>query len=233
MEGFRALTNAEKEQLELVMGHMGFGLHTELPRPATYVTLLRDPVERVISQYQHERREKAGHLYDYMHKNNVQLDEYARYYAEAGEMDNLQTRMVAGNWDQRGFGACDDAMLAKAKHNLDAYFTLVGVTERFDEFYILLAKLFGWELYPYRRLQTAKKSLKADAFSASEVAVVREYNRYDIALYEYASQKFDSAISQTAGLGVDLAKFRAKQAVQHLKEVSVRETVRKRIRGRR
>src|SRR6516162_400599 len=37
--------------LQVVKGHMSFGLHEYLPQPSTYITFLRDPVERCISSY--------------------------------------------------------------------------------------------------------------------------------------------------------------------------------------
>src|SRR5438132_5483132 len=38
-------------RMRVFKGHMPFGLHRRLPQPATYITVLRDPVERVISEY--------------------------------------------------------------------------------------------------------------------------------------------------------------------------------------
>ena len=39
------------KNLRVFKGHMPFGLHEILPQAATYVTVIRDPVERVISAY--------------------------------------------------------------------------------------------------------------------------------------------------------------------------------------
>ena len=51
VDEFKVLPVAEKERIKVLMGHMGFGLHNFLPQPSVYFTLLRDPVERVISYY--------------------------------------------------------------------------------------------------------------------------------------------------------------------------------------
>ena len=55
-EAFRALSEAQKEEIRMLRGHMIFGLHEFMPRPCIYVTLLRDPVERVLSFYNYIRR---------------------------------------------------------------------------------------------------------------------------------------------------------------------------------
>ena len=51
LEAFRNLPNKEKEQFRLVCGHFNFGVHEWMPQEARYITILRDPVERVISLY--------------------------------------------------------------------------------------------------------------------------------------------------------------------------------------
>src|ERR1043165_8896095 len=39
------------KRTRMFKGHMLFGLHEILPQPATYITVLRDPIERVISAF--------------------------------------------------------------------------------------------------------------------------------------------------------------------------------------
>jgi len=45
----KRLPEEKKGGIRLLYGHMHFGLHEHLPQPCVYFTLLRDPVERVIS----------------------------------------------------------------------------------------------------------------------------------------------------------------------------------------
>ena len=44
-------------------GHMLFGLHAILPQPATYITVVREPVDRVISSFYFMRNYKLHPLY--------------------------------------------------------------------------------------------------------------------------------------------------------------------------
>src|SRR5919106_98083 len=41
----------ERHDTRAVVGHFSFGIHTYLKRPWIYVTLLRNPVDRVVSLY--------------------------------------------------------------------------------------------------------------------------------------------------------------------------------------
>ena len=48
--------------LKAILGHCQFGIHEQLARPASYVTMLRHPLERIMSLYHFEKlvEEKYG-----------------------------------------------------------------------------------------------------------------------------------------------------------------------------
>ena len=195
IDKFNALTEAEKLDIDFLTGHMGFGLHEKLPRPSQYVTMLRDPVARVVSRYRHEQRDEPSHLHKHI-QEGMTLAQYAKYYAEAAEMDNLQTRMVAGNWNLRGRGPCTQQMLAQAKANLDQHFIVVGVTERFDETYLLLTKQLNWPILPYKRRNVMPVGQISDDLSLETLSAIRFYNQFDVELFEYAEQLLDKQVRQ-------------------------------------
>lgn len=186
---FGALAPAERDRIRLLYGHMGFGAHAYFSGPATYVTVLRDPVERVISRFYHDRREPNNHLHAEI-QAGMDLKTYVRYLAEAAQMDNLQTRIISGNWENRGHGACTPEMLEQAKDNLRSHFLLAGLTERFDEFYLMLCRAMGWSPLFYRRRNVTKKRPRQDELPAETANFIREYNQYDIELYQYARNRF-------------------------------------------
>lgn len=195
LEGFRALSAAEKANIDLLTGHMGFGLHRDLPRPAVYITILRDPVERVVSRYYHEKRDPLSHAHDMIQKG-MGLAEYAQYYAEHARMDNLQTRMIAGNWELRGHGPCTTDMLETAKQNLRNHFAIVGLTERFDETYLLLTRHFGWSPISYLRHNVAGNRPPLKKIHPEDRQALESYNQFDGELYKYAQQLFAEQLRQ-------------------------------------
>ena len=52
---FPELPAEVRARLRLVIGHFPFGLHAYIDRPFRYVTVVRDPVDRVVSLYYHYR----------------------------------------------------------------------------------------------------------------------------------------------------------------------------------
>src|SRR4051812_30440612 len=49
--------------VRLVLGHAAFGLHEAMSEPARYITVLREPVARVISQFHYTSRTPQHPLY--------------------------------------------------------------------------------------------------------------------------------------------------------------------------
>lgn len=49
LEDLYALSDAEMVKIRIFMGHVSFGLHKIIPKPCTYVTILRNPIDRIVS----------------------------------------------------------------------------------------------------------------------------------------------------------------------------------------
>lgn len=229
---FEALGEDELARIRLLNGHMGYGLHRRLPRPAVYITYLREPVERVLSHYSFERTLPQSPVYPYLQSGDMDLKEYVRYYTEAAEMDNLQTRMIAGNWHKRGFGPCTPAMLDEAKHNLRERFAVIGLAEAFDASYLLLKRYFGWRLTYFSRRNKTRERLYRDHISSDELAYICDHNRFDLELYAYACELFDAQIRrQGPSFQVELALFRVQNRLYNrykkVRTYSVRTQVRR------
>lgn len=191
--GFATLPETEKRQTRLLTGHMGFGLHQTLPQEAVYVTLLRHPVKRVVSHYYFEQREPASSLRGVM-AAGMTLAEYV-VHQHAYKRDNLQTRVLAGDWVNRhGTRLCDEAMLTQAKHNLRRYFAVVGLTEQFALSYCLMANVFGWR--PRLSVRHNRMGGGGKGVPAGDLAIITEHNQYDLALYAFAENLLAEQVAQ-------------------------------------
>lgn len=234
LNAFEALDAQQLASIRLLNGHMGYGLHRHLPRPALYVTFLREPVERVLSHYSFERTLPTSPVYPYLQSGEMDLKEYVRYYTEAGDMDNLQTRMIAGNWHKRGFGPCTQEMLEEAQHNLRQHIAVVGLAEQFDASYLLIKRFFGWRSVPYRRRNKTRRRLRREQISADELDLIRRHNRFDLALYETAQEVFESQIRQQGpSFQAELAWLRTRNRLYsgywRARTYSIRTRIRQRL----
>lgn len=216
----KGLSVRRRSLLQVVKGHMSFGLHELLPQPSTYITFLRDPVERSISAYSYSKRNRLSPFYKRLNQEKIDLPTFLEI---TPWNSNLQCKTIAGI-DRRDFrppelvrqmtlaGArspdqgldrwSNAATLEKAKENLTRYFAFVGVTERFAEGLAILKHLFGWRFSSYSSYRRSHDRPKADSLDPSILAFVEKRNEFDRALYEFAKKMFEDMVS---GLKFDLS----------------------------
>jgi Galactose-3-O-sulfotransferase len=178
-------------------GHVCFGVHRQLPQPFTYITMLREPVARVLSLYQYSRANTTA----YYHKHAVDqsLEEFV-LHSPLMELDNGQTRFLAGDThdyfiNRTPVGQCNQDLLDLAKHNIDTYFSWVGLMEYFDPSLLLLGKKMGWNHCLYLRRNTGKEKHR-DKVSDTLRNAIAERNSLDIEIYEYAKQRLLQELQQ-------------------------------------
>jgi hypothetical protein len=179
-------------RMEAFQGHMPFGLHRVLPQKATYLTVLRDPVDRGISEYYYA----LSRVVHPQHRTikRLSLDEYIQLTPYA----NVQTKLLAGQDSGYDFlaGDCNEETLDLAKENLTEHFSLVGLTERFEETLALAKALFGWKIENYSSFNITKGRPKKDEVPSEIRNLIGERYRYDTELYQYATKLFDCSIAR-------------------------------------
>jgi len=217
----------EKEGVELVGGHVQFGLHRLLYQPCQYITFLRNPIDLTLSHYyffrnKKEYRPSIKEIVKFA--QNHSIEEYCRKLHS-----NAMTRFLSGadfdelykwgyiKWLEKK--AMDilpseetetsEEMLNTAKSNLERYFQVVGLTERFDESLILLKEKLGWRNVYYLTKNVTKNRPKSSHLSSSVIEIIRRYNALDIALYSYAEELFEKQIqNQQRGFQSQVKWFR-------------------------
>jgi len=186
-----SLGESEFAQLELVGGHVPYGLHEFVQRPVKYVTMLRDPVRRVVSHYWFVRNDPSHYLYRAVIDGDLSL----RQYAEGGcrlsaEIENGQVWMFSAR--ARRLECADRESLEEAKAVLRDRFAVVGTTERFDESVVAMQRVLGLRPPVYVRQNTGpapRGPLDSETRTAIEAR-----NILDTELYTYANELLDTQI---------------------------------------
>jgi hypothetical protein len=191
-----SLTESEAAQLELVSGHVPYGVHEFVQRPVQYVTMLREPVQRVVSHYWFVRNQPDHYLYAAIVEGNLSLREYAeRGCALSGEIENGQVGMFSARARMRE--CADEESLEEAKRVLRDHFAVVGTTERFDESVVAMQRTVGLTtpVYVRRNIGPAPRG----SVDPETRAAIEANNLLDLELYEYASALLDAQISHAGG----------------------------------
>ena len=201
-EQVQTLPPETKRNLSLIIGHLQFGVHSDLSLPSTYISLLRQPVERTVSSYLHVVRSPTHRLHSQVVGQGMDLFEYATS-GISEELDNWQTRCLAGP-PLPPIGECNEDLFQRAVRNIDEHFTLVGISERFDETLVLLKGSLGWRRVYYAPLNTADGTVHGRSVTDDQREGIMRWNRWDQALYEHASIEFDSRLRDLGDFSRDL-----------------------------
>jgi len=185
------LAGPGKDRPRLIRGHIPFGVHALLPFESAYITLLREPVDRVLSQYSSmlERRRR----WMFRDGEPITLEEYVSSGCTK-EVDNVQTRRLSGV--DPPFRQCSRDMLDRAKQNLTDHFAVVGLTEKFDHTLMLFRRILGWKYILYFRMNVTKARVARASVSNEVQDLIASYNQLDIELYRYATDRFEALVRQ-------------------------------------
>lgn len=178
-------------KMRMFKGHMLFGLHAILPQPATYITVVREPVDRVISSFYFMRHYKLHPLYWKFKRENWTLEDFVR----RSPRENVQCKVIAGAEYAK---PCTAEICERAKENLVRYFSVIGLFEHFEESLALMKLRFGWKLQRYSSFNVTRTRPRKADIAQSTLDMIEEKNAFDIALYNCAEIMFQSAVKTHA-----------------------------------
>ena len=200
-EEFSALPYRKRANARIVVGHFAYGIHEYIPRPCQYFTLMREPVERVVSAYRYILSTPTAPLHDEVTGSAISLDEYLHRHQAV----NALTRAAAGR-DESGEVNGDD--LETAKRNLEG-FVAVGLTEHFDASLMLFRRRLDWSMPFYFSRNVSSKGPRPAQVSPETRDYIRERNALDIELYAHAQRLFSSSVrDQGKGFEREVRRFR-------------------------
>lgn len=179
-ERFETLPARQLASFNFIAGHFVFGIHSYIDRSCEYITIIRDPIARVISNYWFAVRNKPGEITS----NNghvFTLEEVLERHMLA-ELDNLTVRCFGGYGEREArAGALGPEAYDAAVDNAQR-FRFIGHQDRSEEAWNCLRRIFGWQ-------RGALEHLNAGHPEDHEVSVrtrtaIEHYCRYDIAFYK-------------------------------------------------
>lgn len=190
----RVAETLDRPGLEAVQGHITAGVLHLLPADAVLVTILREPVERTLSQYHHLITRTGRWQHDWLAPPSPQLTIAECLGARGYIADNLQTRMLCGTLSPIEPLPAD--AFDRAKSLLRDRFDYVGTTERFDEFLVLLNLDLGWSTLAYESARVAPGRPRREDMSAEDLARIEAANALDLELYEFAASLLARSLEQ-------------------------------------
>lgn len=202
------------ESARFVAGHWFYDLAPIIKRKIVYVTMLRDPVERTISQYAQIKRgtmkfanvqrvksqsllefvKDPDNLYMYANAQTRQLGTSVPTADMVVGLDDLKMEFFQRVLDFPRTRAEDNALLEPALERLES-FAFVGLTERFDESLEVLCDTFGWALPAKSETLNISGNRPTD-IPQEAIDIIHEHTRLDAKLYEAGKRIFENRYQQ-------------------------------------
>lgn len=200
---YKALPEEARRQIRLIFGHYPYGLHDSVPGESAYVAVVREPVDRVVSVYEHYRHHK-GLRYRLMTNGARSRDRSALERAEIEarsldleawvferrptEVDNQMVRQLAGA-PRIPFGECGDELLVSALEHVDDRFAMLLVQEEMAASLQRLSRHIGRAIKAGRRRKVNRRRPQLEDVEAHARERIAELNRLDIELYRHARER--------------------------------------------
>lgn len=171
-EGAAAL-GVQMDAADAFCGHFWYGVHRYTSRPYTYITVLRHPVEQVLSWFNFRYQNPRYPRY------RGDIEAYLADPAYTLEHSNVQTRFLSGRAEPD---------LSLAIRHVESDFAAVGVTEWFDASIARMQQVLGWRNIGYTPLNVSTRP-RFEHLPARVIQKILDHNRLDMVLYEYVRRR--------------------------------------------
>lgn len=200
----KSIPKNEQSKIQLIKGHLNFGIHQWIKGPYKYITFLRHPLNRIISTFKYVK----NNIKHPDHKS-IQSMSMIEYFDSRKNIliDNGITRLLLGNnYDFNiPFGNIKEKHYKMALDNLKNNFLVAGITERFNESILILANELNWKS-PYYSIANKSKNTNELIKTNIDDQIIKYYS-YDLKLYNYVDQKLNQKIDSIPNFDSKLKHF--------------------------
>jgi len=202
-------------QKSVYTGHFPFGLHEWLSRPCYYMAIVREPIDRISSLYLyslqfretiHQTMNQTGMSLSDLFKKRMVADFYIEFKpwiagdeslaaflrCESPELHNAMVRRFSGMSIDAGNPTKES--LEIAKHNIEQYFSIVGIQERYQDTMQMVRDTFELNVTEYRVNKGPAKSNKVLKLNVGLKKRLKAMNKLDIELYQWLQKRFEAQL---------------------------------------
>src|SRR5262245_8525062 len=197
------LPRDQRRSFALLNGHVPFGVHAIFEQSAKYITLVREPADRAVSNFYYLLETPAEPLF-YPHLKEMTFCEYV---ASDLCLDNSQVRALSGctelgpHWDGRRplrAASVKPEHLEAAKRNIERHFLAAAPLECFTDLLVLLRLIYDWPLKGIRftRRNVTKTRPPLLQIPIEVRLMISEKFRLDRELHEWVTARFRAQLRE-------------------------------------
>lgn len=185
------LSQVQKDTLRFVGGHqVWFGIKDCFPnRDVKFVTFLREPVERVYSNYQRIFIDSAHHLYEQFNQSKPSFADFASGSISPVVINQMTVflgrKEVTEAHNQHQCVLEDEALLTSAVRNLKRCW-FIGLQDCYGQDLQYLSEALNWELREKKVNQRPSDLPRLESESDAAIELCEKHNAMDRQLFEMA-----------------------------------------------
>ncbi|GEN45505.1 sulfotransferase family 2 domain-containing protein [Alkalibacillus haloalkaliphilus] len=174
----------------------------KLNERTTYLTMLRHPVDRVISTYYYIKQYKRDPLNKIV--SSMTLEDFIeivqdhkienKRYKSKSDIRNIRYRTV--NLSTRYLASGDPDAIKRAKRNIRRHFAFVGIMDLYFESLYVMQKAYGWDFTSVKRKNVTQGKPKRKEIDSKIIQSIETYNNHDIELYKDAKKVLQKQLNQ-------------------------------------
>ncbi len=186
------LSKEEVDFYRVFQGHFRYGNHTVVGEKSVYFGVMRDPIDRLISNYFYARRK--GRADRKAHARSVSLRAYVEELIETRHVNfgAAQTRFLTG-----------EGSSARAKQVIDRDYLICCATEQLDACQAVFARLYGRPDLAAMHRNTTGSGTKGESARRYLKDKYSSHFGIDYDMLSYVRQKFEreyAALPKTVSL---------------------------------
>ncbi len=188
---FKQYSIKKRNQYKFITGHLAFLLADYASPDTLLVTIIREPIDRIISHYFYVKDKKNPKLYQKVFvENNISLKDYCAMI-ESDELSNYYVKRYSG-WNNKRIESFPEGAINKAYNNIITKYNHVGFQDKIEEFMVKLIEISNLPKDSYHNKyvnQTAaRKSIKQ--IDIDIINEIKKYNTLDIKLYKKLRERY-------------------------------------------
>ncbi|MEZ5592435.1 MAG: sulfotransferase family 2 domain-containing protein [Gammaproteobacteria bacterium] len=182
------------KKYDFISGHF-YSLGTPLRDDFFIFTILRNPLDRALSVFNHMKNDKRDPYHEAI--ANLSLIESFDNEIFKDELWNGQTRQLVANagYDFNSLNSEDSLEVAKDYIQKIDFF---GIHELLQDSGLRLSQKMGFDTLkniPWRNREITSNGLKKNELSETEIAIIKNYNFIDEQLYHFAMNLFNDKVA--------------------------------------
>lgn len=193
VDKFKNLSISQRYGYDLVKGHGANQLLDYVHPECLKVTVLREPIDRIVSHYYYARRTPRHYLYSKIHESEMSLEDYVTL-GISGELRNYYTTRFSGLTADDAEKKPNESINRAVEAILKTY-DVVGFLDSFSSFADALreqARLrYKWQ---GEKQNVTEGRIAINDIQQSIISKIEQINHLDVVLYRKIKKEIDSPV---------------------------------------